>query len=330
MRISNETSSAAAGAAGESTTAAHSAPSAASLAKLIEVREPYLALQDLASSQPGYVTARVWPEQPVDLEISEISAAEAGRHLAILGSIASAMLRPDPSKRVYYLAERAVMTASDAPAHRTDAPLRLEARCTESSARRATADCQIYGTDGRPRFHLDVAYTLVPEKVFQRLFAAHRFDMRRNGLRSAQTLSEEAIREQRRNPYCRRLDLETIELTETRVRARLSMVPAEACAGHFPQYPALPVAVLMEALCNAGGQLLRKHFASPALRYRVLHGDTIASKLVFAGQSIVVEGELLERLSDWTRKIAVRARLPTGEEVGSATLSLEAVPGAER
>lgn len=324
MRISGETSPAAVCAGVESTSQGISAASRSghvSLADLIEVRGPYLALQDIASSEPGHVSARVWPEQLVDLELGEIAAAEAGRHMAILGSIASASSRADASRRSYFLAERAVLTSPDALSHVSGGgPLRLEARCTQSTTRHAQAACQIFGTDGRESFGLTVDYKLVPRKIFERLFAAHRVDMRRSSVRSDSDLGT-AI-SLRRSPYRNRLGLEIVEVGQRSVHARLPSVPAEACAGHFPLYPAVPVAVLMEVFSNAGGALFRSLARAPELRYRVRSADISASKLVFAGTAIALRGELLEQDS---RSVTMRmqASLVDGDEISSATFVLE-------
>ncbi|HKP63864.1 MAG TPA: hypothetical protein VJV78_44320 [Polyangiales bacterium] len=291
---------------------------------LIEVRAPYCALRDVQAVQPGRVSALVIPEQSVDLELGEIAAAEAGRHMAILGSVACATHRRDRERRSYYLAERAVLRSSESlGAASKMSPLRLDAHCVQSGRRQARAECEIRRGDGTLLFGLDVTYKLVPEKIFQRLFAAFRVDMRRT-VRTAGAASE-PVEYLRKNPYRQRLQLTVAELDRQRIRCEVPSVSVEACAGHFPLYPAVPVAVLMEAFSNAGGALLRTHRGAPELRYRVRSADVHASRLVFAGQSIVIHGEVLEDVPDGVA-MQMRACLLEGAEVASAKFVLDGVP----
>ena len=57
----------------------------------------------------------------------------------------------------------------------------------------------------------------------------------------------------------------------------LECVPQEACAGHFEQYPAMPVAVLMGQL----GLVAAAHFAAP---YRVASATMSAQDFCWAGE----------------------------------------------
>jgi 3-hydroxymyristoyl/3-hydroxydecanoyl-(acyl carrier protein) dehydratase len=293
-------------------------------AELIEVRAPYCSLQEIEASQPGRVSARVWPEQVVDLEEGEIAAAEAGRHLAILGSIACASYSFDPKRRYYYLAERAVLrTPDELPRTRSHRQLRLSAEHLHSNAREALAECQMLDAEGHVLYGLNVTYKLVPEKIFQRLFAGFRVDLRRGGPRSPQPLSDSTLRRLRQNPYQRRLELSIAEVSEQQVRAELPSIPPAACAGHFAQYPALPVAVLMEAFSNVGGALLRKRLGAPDLRYRVRSAEIVASKLVFAGQPLSIHGTVLDDLPSAAVKMRLQACLASGEEVASTTTIMQ-------
>lgn len=303
-----------------------------SLTDLIEVRAPYCALQHVSAESDGGISAVVSPEQQVDLEFGEIAAAEAGRHMAILGSIASALHQKDPARRCYYLAERAVLSSPDdlPAADGGGGSMRLRARCTQTATRSADAECEIRSAAGRPLFGLRVSYKLVPDRLFERLFAAHRVDMRRAPARSVHPLSEAAVLRLRRSPYRTRLPLAIQELDAQQVRGEIASVSAEACAGHFPLYPAVPVAVLMEAFSNAGGALLRHRLGDPSIRYRVRSADIVASRLVFAGQSITIRGDLLELVSDRGAKMQMRASLANGEEVSRATFVMDGVPNDGR
>jgi hypothetical protein len=298
-------------------------PQPASPEALIEVRAPYYALVGARVLGPGCVEAFVSPEQSLDMEVGALPAAEAGRHMAILGSMACATLRPSDKTRCYFLAERATLSSPEqAPSLRSTEPLRVTATALPSRERDGEAECEIRSMDGRLLFALRVGYKVVPEKVFRRLFAAFRVDMRKSPRAGAET-SEPGRDFPRHNPYLRRLDLSVISLSNQEIRGELLNIPAEACAGHFPLYPALPVAILMEVFSNAGGALLQARLGNSGLRYRVRNAGILASKLVFAGQSISVRGEVVSDLESGGAKVRMSAWLPGGEEVSSATFDIE-------
>src|SRR5918995_197603 len=69
----------------------------------IEVCPPYFALTDVRRTDDGGVSAQVRICQSLGDEIGPVSAAETGRHLAILGSVAAAFANPS-AKRHFYLA----------------------------------------------------------------------------------------------------------------------------------------------------------------------------------------------------------------------------------
>ena len=305
----------------------HGVPASSSI---IEVRAPYCALDDVRIVEPGLATAVVVPEQEVDLEVGLIAAAEAGRHLAILGSYACASSGASRDGRHYYLAERADLEGADFfmdSAVSRSVPLRIAARVTSSDTRRPRVACEMQTASGRPIFSLSVGYNVIPERVFQRLFASHRVDMRREA-RPEGGPAQAPPERHRRNPYRRRLPL-TIEYVDGRsVRAALPCVRAEDCSGHFPLYPAIPVAVLMEAFSNAAGALLRERAMDPSLRYRVLRAEIRASKLVFAGQSLLLSGETIEARGESGALMRMIASTADGLEVADATFVMEGCSSA--
>jgi len=70
----------------------------------IEIRDPYYALDDVTLYSNGMVTAKIPVEQPLGMEIPPITAAEAARHLAILGSCAIALTANFDKEKHFYLA----------------------------------------------------------------------------------------------------------------------------------------------------------------------------------------------------------------------------------
>jgi hypothetical protein len=77
------------------------------LQSLIAVTEPYFALSNTKITPKGFLTANFQVELKKHNEIPNISLSEAGRHLAILGSLALANSNTR-KERHYYLATEAV------------------------------------------------------------------------------------------------------------------------------------------------------------------------------------------------------------------------------
>lgn len=72
----------------------------------IKIRSPYFALEDLTLDENNILSAVIPVQHSLEMEIAPIVAAEAGRHLAILGTC-SAGLSNVNSGRHYYLAHKA-------------------------------------------------------------------------------------------------------------------------------------------------------------------------------------------------------------------------------
>src|SRR5690606_7878899 len=110
---------------------------------------------------------------------SPISAAEAGRHLAILGSCAAARLRPEDEQH-FYLAQQAVLTRlHPGPLPRAGGLLSGEATATFTGRRAARARCTLSSAEGRPLFALEVTYAVLAAPLFHRLHADARVELRR-------------------------------------------------------------------------------------------------------------------------------------------------------
>ena len=82
------------------------------------LRPPYFAFTEVAVTNGEEIIGRLTPEQPMEAEAGEIAAAEVGRHLAILGSVAASRLLEGPH---YLLATQAHLRAI-APDRRIQPP----------------------------------------------------------------------------------------------------------------------------------------------------------------------------------------------------------------
>ncbi|HEX7022408.1 MAG TPA: hypothetical protein VF171_06085 [Trueperaceae bacterium] len=223
------------------------------------VRPPYFALTDLTLEGCSFA-ATAMAEAPAFLERGPMTAAEVGRHAAIAGLCHAALSQAD-HKRRYYLAQRAECryTPNAAP-YGTPVRLQTEVRSlTKRQAQvavRATAAGQDFAT-------LDIDYTILTEPTFERLFA-HR-------ARPARLAT---------NPYRQLLQTDYQQSGEQAEQV-IAHVPAAACSGHFDDYPALPVAVLMGQLSYLAGQII----ADKPRPFRVLKGLVDASDLCWSGES---------------------------------------------
>lgn len=286
------------------------------LRAFIEVRPPYLALSDMCVSTSGSVSASVVPEQPLGHELGGLAAAEAGRHMAIAGSCACASLEPSAGKR-FYLANRAILRRHS-HASSLDGPLTVKATAISRDKRRAQAEAAIADSQGSTIFTLEVGYTVLEERVFQRMFSAQRRDMRKH---DRPTIGP--FEHLRKNPYLEPLSLVTTELDCNAGVALLPELKSEMCSGHFPMYPAMPVALLMWGLSSLCGAVLRVRCGEKQ-RYFVESGTVQADSLIFAGESLRFEARWLcsEAACD---SFEARAVLASGAVAGCMQLVLRSV-----
>lgn len=237
----------------------------------ISVAHPYFDLRDLEEAGDGIVNATV-PLHPTRApEAGAIEAAQVARHLAILGSCAAALTRDD-DKRHHYLATRAhYARMANAPTE-TDGPLRAQAIGSWIDRRSARAMVTLATADGRALNLLDVEYTVLAPRMFARLNPP---------------IDPAAIG--RAEPRA-----ETVRETVDGLEIDTGPIPVDMCAGHFPDYPAAPVAIVMGQLCRAAGLTMIRHLGLDGQRYRIEEGRVEATGLARAGQRLVLRASYVE------------------------------------
>lgn len=286
----------------------------------IAVRPAIFALDEVAIPEPGIALARVRPEHPLGHEVGPLAAAEAGRHLATLGTRACRSAADDSDQ--YYLLRRArlVQHREEFPVHSADFIASAQAARLDSR-RDARAYAVLRAADsGMPLFELDVMYKVLSQSAFERVFAAHRRDLRAQPREPARHGDAQLIA-QRGNPYQRPLPLEITRRTPESVRARLHAVTADLCAGHFPLYPALPVALLMQGLSALCGEALRGRWGNLA-RYRVVSADVSTERLAFVGERLMFEAAFQQARGD-RELYQAWVTLEDGTSVGFLSIELE-------
>jgi hypothetical protein len=270
----------------------------------ISVARPYFDLADLEEVGHGIVDATVPSHPPTGAEAGAIEAAQVARHLAILGSCAVALSRDDDARH-HYLATRAHYSRmANAPAT-VDGPMRAQAIGSWVDRRTARALVTLSTVDGRALNLLDVEYTVLAPRMFSRLNPA---------------VDVAGVRAELADLAARGEDVESVEHLGGAVRVDAGPIPVEMCAGHFPDHPAAPVAIVMGRLCQAAGLAMIDHLGLDGHRYRIEEGHVTATGLARAGQRLVLEARYAKPVRGG-HELEGRA-LADGEVVGQVTVVL--------
>jgi len=249
--------------------------------KTICTSSPYFALKKLEILSENTVSAQVPVETFIPRENSVISAAEVGRHLAILGSCAASLIDESFTKK-YFLAIKAELNYLDPSFKASKESLYAIASAFQYGERKTLSKVNLYTKTGKRVYSLSVVYQIFQEKVFERLFSSHF------------TLGNENFGF---NPYVEFLHLHNLSFEENKLKATVGPILAEYCLGHFKNYPALPVAVIMGNLSYAAGKLLH-NILGEECQYHVQYADVVAENLAFVDDMLVIDIELKGRFDD--------------------------------
>lgn len=277
------------------------------LFELIDVQTPYFALQDVKFAE-NWVMATISPESPLGSEFKPISSAEACRHLAILGSVACAMANPVQSKH-YYLAHQGTYqryTRENLSNHEQN--FRVIAECLTFTRRLATAKTYLLDDKNEVLSIVEAFYHVIPQTMFSRLFSHTYRDY-------IPVLT---------NPYTSKKTLLDLRFHHTGATASLGEVEENYCCGHFPNYPALPVAVLMgiiHDLCIAYIQYITEN---PDATVLIQECKLLADNLAAAGENVSLEVQLLDRAHD-SFSLRGIATTKTGKIVGDVISVIDIV-----
>ncbi|KGM33975.1 hypothetical protein [Inquilinus limosus] len=268
----------------------------------IAVQTPYFAFGELQGLSSGAVRGVFASEQTNGYERGPIASAEVGRHLAILGSCAA--VAGQATERIYYLATKARFSTLDGAQPR-EAGRIFEATAETVSHDRRSLKAQAIVSDGRPFAHLHCDYQALPERVFQRLFQEYR---------AAEVPPAEE------SPYREPIPLEFDAPQALSLTARSQPLAPARCAGHFPGYPAWPVAIIAETIAQVVSRLLH-HILGKETDYSVVRTDIAALKLVSAATPLSFLVDCLSASRTLSHYV-FSARVMWGEEI-VATLDTE-------
>lgn len=255
------------------------------------VRPPYFALRKMHTGG-GVFVAEAQAELPQGLALGPMRPGELSRHGAIAGLCAVALEQKDAQRR-YYLATEATFTGFPSPAP-YGSPVRFTAAVTALGKREAGAF--VTATCGGERVAtLDVGYSVLGTSVFERLNAAKRRPTRRGGL-ELEPVSVGTVAWHGNTGVC-----------------RIPALPAEMCAGHFDDFPAAPVALLMDQLA----QIAERFAGRPSY---IASGRIGAARLCWAGDEVVLS---MTRLGGDARESRLAGEIASGGlPVGTMTLLL--------
>lgn len=234
----------------------------ARLLRRICVSAPYFALETLSYASRQFQASAV-ADLPLGPEAGPMGSTELSRHAAIAG-LCCAALAQDDDRRRFYLAQRAEYTSFQVAApYGSRVTFTAQLRSLDKRSARASISARVGET---PVALLEADYTILTEYAFERLF--------RN--RQRPTTAQTEMNVQMTGVSVIENDRALLEVAE---------VPEVACAGHFENYPALPVALLVGQLGERAASLV------PSGRLRSMQVSVNATDLCWAGERVRFEAQ---------------------------------------
>ncbi|MDJ0762013.1 MAG: hypothetical protein QNJ97_03410 [Myxococcota bacterium] len=284
----------------------------------ISVRPPYYRLGEL-TLQGGEVHAKIIPEQPLSNELGPIGAPEVGRHLAILGSCAVGLQNPS-GQRSFYLADRAKMRRLryGYPSQAGSAYLMCRGRGEMLDKRSAVAEC-VMGYENKDLFEIQVHYKVLSKSLFSKLFKEQKMDMRASP--RPETESEEDKKQyiqMRSNPFLDDIALCDVAIANNTLTGTVEQIDPTLCKGHFPEYPALPVAILMQYFKKSLEPLVKHMLGRSDVVFYIKETTIEAEHLAFPGEAITIKAELQNTSGD-DLPLSIMATARDGRCIGKAS-----------
>lgn len=247
----------------------------ADLLSLIDINPPYFAFEEVLMEGDSFF-ANVPVQQPLGNETGPISAAEASRHLAILGVCSCAIANP-VKQRHYYLAYKGIYQRFDGDTSKSSSStgkLTGKAKCISVDRRKAEAETELIDDNGNVIVRLKVFYHVVLDTTFERLYKDH-------------YIAQPDFKIP--NPFAQKHDFVSEQLFSDKITCSMGPVPEYYCAGHFPNFPALPVAILVYNLFDMANKLTAHMLSTPELKSTIRKYEIIADNLAFAGDDVNLE-----------------------------------------
>ncbi|WNZ62631.1 hypothetical protein QEG98_02020 [Myxococcus sp. MxC21-1] len=266
--------------------APHTLLTHADLYPRICVRDPYYALKDVTVMGEGEVVARIPVQQDPDAEAGPIGLGEAGRHLAILGSCASALMSPKDGQHFYGVRRARAVAAPGAHGPRHGPAV----GAGEGGVHRPPLGHRAHAAVAAGRHAVLPLGGGLQRAVRRRLHAPVRRGPGGHAPRAAPRRRRAAHPEEwaklRQNPYSKPLALRDWRPDGESLSATLGPVTAEMCKGHFALHPVMPVAVVASGMTRVATTLLRRLEGAPWARCVAKDVRLKADTLAYAGQTV--------------------------------------------
>lgn len=250
------------------------------LENLIQVKAPYYCLFDVIPISDSSLCAKVRNEYLDEKEHGPIAGGEAGRHLAICGSLQLARAY-NYNEPAYFLAIGATITRDNLEVSASDF-YELTVHQKEIGKRNAVVEGTISNANGTAIFTVEIQYQVLRNSVFSKLFAGNKVE--------TPTLDF--------NPYMDRKHLSEIVVNGKEARATYGVVHPEDCKGHFENYPALPVAIVANLYAELGFALYHALTENKFEKIALLESEISAERLAFSGEKVDFELHAVEVLSE--------------------------------
>ncbi len=243
-----------------------------SLDSKIMVKAPYNILCELKKESDGSISAKVKNEFLLPDECGPIGAAEAGRHLSILGSIA---LSNTSDSENYYLAIQADIFRKTLSTNYVET-FHLQSKVIFQDNRTGTVSGNIFDENNNVIYTINVKYQILRPSLFSKLF---------------NSFANTIIIKNKINPYRNRKKLFDIIIVKDKISGVYGTVLSSECEGHFKDYPALPVAIICNSFTELGLKLFLHHYSNEFTKAVGTHANINANRLVFSGEYLTFRGE---------------------------------------
>ena len=260
----------------------------------IMVKLPYNILFDIREEMDGSMSAKVKNEFTLAGECGPINASEAGRHLAILGSIA---LSKEADSRYYYLAVQAKISR-ETHCVGTEEIFNLQTTVISQDQRNGEVSGKIFDQNNSIIFSIIVKYQILSSPIFSKLF---------------KSFFNTTKIDNKFSPYIKRKKLSGIKINKNEISATFGNILVDDCEGHFPDYPALPVAVICNLFAELGLNLYFDQFSNEFNQAIVTHATINAKRLVFSGEYLTLRGTKIQGKND--HKMVVQSKAYVEDEI---------------
>jgi hypothetical protein len=249
-------------------------------ANLIMVKYPYNKLFGI-KYDGEILEAKVINEYLTEGEEGPIGVAEAGRHLAICGSICLAK-EYNFNDSAYFLAIHAKLTRIDSKIENSDF-FSLKTKAIFKGKRNAKIHGEIFSDSNELIFSVEIEYQIIQQNIFQKLFNKN---------------LNTTIIQNNVSPYIKRKNLTNLIVSNKNAQGDYGKVLPHECEGHFENYPALPVAIVGNLFIDLGIKLFNKHTNNTFSKALIIDTEIKALRLAFSGEEVRFSTNLKSIISE--------------------------------